>query len=436
MFDAGHPQNPSNVTRLARALKPEDSQKNPQIVYYQSGVGTSWSLSDKWLGGGLAVGLSEHVREAYGFLVNNYLDAEGESEDDQIFMIGFSRGAYTARSVAGMVACLGLLTKSAMTYFYQVFEDFENAGDSTYVPKLPKYYPGFEVKVPVKNLNEYLQAYAAELRRHKLTREVRIKAVGVWDTVGSLGLPIQPWLQKVGMPTTLHSYRFFDTGVDDKIENAFHMMALDEHRSAFSPTVWSKKDGGKTHLKQVWMPGVHTTAGGGADDNGMCDLSLAWMMSQLKPFLDFNEDYLIEQVRATQKWYHSASPPWRWGLGILGNSMHFPTSMAGSITRTPLEYHVTDYSSGKALPKLLTNTGEKIHVSVRLRYQTGGKTYDNRPYTSDALSAWTMPKDDGLGKVKSWSKGGLLLEEDELGYFEKIILNLDPDAKLFLQDGN
>jgi hypothetical protein len=324
-----------------------------------------------------------------------------------------------------------------MRFFYQVFEDFENAGDSSYVPKLPKFYDGddgpFTINVPVKNVDEYLKAYAAELSRHKLTREVKIKAVGVWDTVGSLGLPVQPWLQKIGLPTTLHSYRFFDTGVDDHVENAFHVLALDEHRSAFSPAVWSKKDGGTTNIKQIWMPGVHTNVGGGADDNGMSDIALAWMMSQLKPLgLSFSVDYLREQVKITQADYNKHGT-WKWGLGKLGNSMHFPTNLAGSIIRTPLEYHVTDYNSGKALPEKLTNTGEKIHVCVRARYKLNGKTYDDRPYTSDALKGWKLPvhKD---GRPLYWEKGDKQLEEEELGYYEKLIL--DADAKQFLEQND
>jgi hypothetical protein len=267
-----------------------------------------------------------------------------------------------------------------------------------------------------------------------LTREVKIKAVGVWDTVGSLGLPIQPWLQKIGLPTTLHSYRFFDTGVDDHVENAFHVLALDEHRSAFSPAVWSKKDKGKTNLKQVWMPGVHTNAGGGAEDNGMSDLSLAWMMSQLKPFLDFNEKYLLEQVKATQDDYKSRHATWKWGLGKLGNSMHFPTNLAGSIIRTPLNYHITDYNTGKPLSDKLINTGEKIHKCVRARYRLKGKTYDDRLYTSDALKGWNLP-DNKPGQHMYWSNGDRKLEEDELGYYEKLILSLDEEATQFVEEG-
>jgi hypothetical protein len=322
-----------------------------------------------------------------------------------------------------------------MQYFYQVFEDFENAGDSSHQPKLPHFNSDFKIDTPVKNLKDYLTAYAAELRRLNLTQEVRIKAVGVWDTVGSLGLPIQPWLQKLGMPTTLHSYRFFDTSIDDHVENAFQVLALDEHRSAFSPAVWSEKDNGTTNLKQIWIPGVHTNAGGGADDNGMCDLSLAWMMSQLEPFLEFNENYLIEQVKATQADYASKNETWKWGLGNLGNSMHFPTNLAGSIIRTPLGYHVTDYNSGRQLPAMLMNTNEKIHVCVRVRYKLHGKTYNGRPYASDALKGWKLPEYKP-GKPMFWTNGDKQLEEDELGYYEKLILDLDQDAKRFVEQNN
>jgi uncharacterized protein (DUF2235 family) len=127
-FDHGHPQIPTNVTRLARAIPPESSSLHPQVVYYQSGVGSSsWSISDQLFGGGLASGLSENVREGYAFLVNNYMEYN-DGTADEIFLVGFSRGAFTARSIGGMICSIGLLTKRAMKYFYQIFDDFENAG--------------------------------------------------------------------------------------------------------------------------------------------------------------------------------------------------------------------------------------------------------------------------------------------------------------------
>lgn len=100
-----------------------------QIVYYQAGVGTGNSIWDHLVGGGTGAGLSEHIREAYSFLANNY------QRGDEIFLIGFSRGAFTARSIAGLIASIGLLTKRGLPHFYEVFKDWENQDKSSYVPQ-------------------------------------------------------------------------------------------------------------------------------------------------------------------------------------------------------------------------------------------------------------------------------------------------------------
>jgi hypothetical protein len=406
-----------------------------QVAYYQSGIGTSWSTADKFLGGGLALGLSENIREAYGFLVNNYQGTDGGKHNDELYFVGFSRGAYTARSVAGMIGALGLLEKSAMSHFYAVYDDFENAGDADYVPKLPTAYPKFEIKVSPKDLNAYLTAYKKELLKHRMTRLVKVKAIGVFDTVGSLGVPVVPWLQRIGFPTTLRSYRFFDTGVDDHVENAFQVLALDEHRSAFGPTVWSKRDNGSTNLKQIWIPGVHTNAGGGADDDGMANISLAWMMDQLggkdvagENMLEFDDDYIKDQLKATNEDYKTRHKidPLKWGFGKLGNSMKFPTSMAGSVTRTPLDYFITDYGTGKATTERLTNTHELIHASVRLRYGKG-QTYDGRPYESAALAGWVKPESGG---PRVWKhRSNKELKEDSIGRFERLLIGSNADLR-------
>lgn len=173
-WEAGHPQIPTNVTRISRAILPE-SETGPQIVYYQNGVGSqSYSYTDQFLGGGLAIGLSENVREAYGFLAHNY---NGPS-DDEIYLFGFSRGAFTARSVAGMICSIGLLTKDSMKYFYYVFEDFENAGRDGYVAKLPGALPEFVLSKNSATVDEYLAEYKAKLLKLGLTRDVRIDAIG------------------------------------------------------------------------------------------------------------------------------------------------------------------------------------------------------------------------------------------------------------------
>ena len=133
LFGNGHLQVPSNVTRIGRAIRAGTEKDDiDQIVYYQAGVGTSNSLWEKFVGGGTGLGLSEHCREAYSFLANNY------SPGDEIFLVGFSRGAFTARSIAGLIGRIGLLTKKGLAFFYQVFQDYENSRNPNYRPKFSK----------------------------------------------------------------------------------------------------------------------------------------------------------------------------------------------------------------------------------------------------------------------------------------------------------
>ena len=112
------------MTRISRAIKPEDSEHHAQIVYYQAGVGTGLGIKDQLLGGGTGLGLSEHIREAYYFLANNY------SPGDSIFLVGFSRGSFTARSLGGLIGNLGLLNKRGLPHFYEVFLDWTDAGNT------------------------------------------------------------------------------------------------------------------------------------------------------------------------------------------------------------------------------------------------------------------------------------------------------------------
>ena len=98
---------PTNVLKLARAIRPLDAAGTSQILFYHPGVGTGNAL-DRLLGGALGVGLSENIRTAYGFLTDNYQDR------DEIFLFGFSRGAFTVRSLGGLIGLVGLLRKAEM----------------------------------------------------------------------------------------------------------------------------------------------------------------------------------------------------------------------------------------------------------------------------------------------------------------------------------
>jgi uncharacterized protein (DUF2235 family) len=168
----GQRQPPSNISRFGWAVKDTSSDGIPQVVNYQAGVGTSGGMLSRTIGGATGEGLQGNVRETYSFLAINYRDG------DEIFLLGFSRGAWTARSVAGMIGALGLLTRQGLPMFPEIYLDFTNRLDPSYAPRWPD--------VPFPNKPPFEDpTYVAELERRGLTRlNVPIKAVGVWDTVG------------------------------------------------------------------------------------------------------------------------------------------------------------------------------------------------------------------------------------------------------------
>jgi uncharacterized protein (DUF2235 family) len=166
-------QNASNVTRICRALISDGTTEgSPQIIRYGAGVGSRTSGLTHIISGAFGVGLSEDIREAYEFIATNYVPG------DEIFLLGWSRGAFTARSVAALIDCIGLLTKEGMVDFYPIFLDWEN-----------QVTPGFKSQWPDRPYsnrpNVTDPSYAATLEGMKLTRlHVRVKAMGIWDTVG------------------------------------------------------------------------------------------------------------------------------------------------------------------------------------------------------------------------------------------------------------
>lgn len=129
----------------------------PQITYYQAGVGSSYDFWDIYIGGATGTGLDEHIREAYAFIVQNYV------EGDEIILLGFSRGAYTARSIAGLINTVGLLTRSGMAHFYRIFKDYENMN----IEKYNNPVPGLDIPRKVLPIHDHTEEYRAWLRAYK-----------------------------------------------------------------------------------------------------------------------------------------------------------------------------------------------------------------------------------------------------------------------------
>ena len=398
----------------------------------------------KIVGGATGQGLSEHIREAYTFICNNY------QPGDEIFIIGFSRGAFTARSISSLIRAVGLLTPAGLVYFYQIFEDWRyqlKTGWTTRFPDEP--WP----HRPALDTSEYRR----KLLDLELTRpDILVKCVAVWDTVGALGIPVIAFLPQPPMK----DFSFVDTKVKRNIEYAFQALALDEHRRSFSPTVW-EQPADQTWpkvLKQCWFPGVHSDIGGSYPDTDLANLTLAWMISQLDPILDFDHSYIVKQSRlAMEAAQKSGRTPRPWGLGKIHDSMTLFYHLGGSVTRTPKQYTETNPTTMRPTHRLLQNTNETVHSSVRIRMGKNGLGYNDKgTYDSEALKGWSLHGDEidhtqssttkatsndddsrDLGKMNNvrWTKQTtqdgkthiLEMKEDKLGDLERTILDAWPE---------
>jgi uncharacterized protein (DUF2235 family) len=237
---------PTNVFKLALAVAPEAADGRRQLRYYDEGVGTHWY--DRIRGGLSGWGISRNILEGYRFLMANY------EEGDEIFLFGFSRGAYTVRSLAGLLRNSGLLhTRNR----YMLDDAYR-----LYRRRDPESHP---------------RSMESEIFRRTYSREVRVHFIGVWDTVGALGIPSTNF----DIFNKILNIEFHDVDLSSRINNAFQALAIDERRRAFEPSIWRKQDGVCCQrLEQVWFSGVHSNVGGGYRDTGLSDIALRWMMDR------------------------------------------------------------------------------------------------------------------------------------------------------------
>ncbi len=239
---------PSNVIKLAQAVKSSASDGVGQIVFYDEGVGSD---TNKILGGATGLGIDRNIQDAYRFLSLNY------EQGDEIYLFGFSRGAYTVRSLAGMIHCSGLLDRPHITRASEAYELYRNRG----------------IKPKDKIAADYREDYGDR---------VPITLLGCFDTVGALGIPTLPAFKKYDEQLKKR-YRFHDTTLNKSIQNALHAVAIDEVREIFDVTLMKKNpDVPNQRVIQVWFPGEHGCIGGGSKEySGLSDATLQWMLDSI-----------------------------------------------------------------------------------------------------------------------------------------------------------
>jgi uncharacterized protein (DUF2235 family) len=252
----------TNVWRLKSLCAPSDSSGTEQLSYYEKGV-------NGFLGGVFGKGLDGNITDSYQWLINNY-----EVEDD-IFIFGFSRGAYTARSLAGFVAKCGLLKAGAPLGVKQLYERYRRPKERTIWALLDAQQNGTIGEITLE-----------EQWMLKYSMAIHIKLVGVWDTVGELGIPL------FSIPGVSRStLGFLTTGLRRPIDFGFHALAVDEHRQVYSPTLWTVKalnhpdpDAAPprpiTSVEQRWFVGAHANVRGGYESDLLPQIPLRWLMKK------------------------------------------------------------------------------------------------------------------------------------------------------------
>lgn len=231
----------TNVYKLYRASLDEAESDGRQIVWYQPGVGVLGGALNRLVEGATGTGVSRGIQRGYAAIAALYRGPE-----DRIFLVGFSRGAFTARSIAGMVDCVGLVK-------------------SPTARQLKKAYAHYRAQ-------KTLPAAEAHLG-------VRVHAIGVWETVAALGLAI--WGRSYNLRLIFRN-EFHRLSPTRAVNHVFHALALDEKRTSFMPERWPKGDSQGPEVEECWFRGVHSDVGGGYGDCGLSDIALDWMATRLE----------------------------------------------------------------------------------------------------------------------------------------------------------
>jgi uncharacterized protein (DUF2235 family) len=239
----------SNVSRFYRSVAGTGEDGVEQVKWYNQGVGTQWY--DRAAGGAFGAGLDLHIIAGYQHLAETYADG------DEVYVVGFSRGAYTARSLVGLVRNCGLVSARAAPWLapvaYGIYRTRDDGPDSR---------------------------TAVAFRSH-FAREISVRFVGVWDTVGALGIPLRVF---GGLNAEFHA--FHDLRLSKIVENAYHAVALDEHRRDYEVCLWEPSEEAGQALEQRWFVGAHADVGGGyADGQGhaerrLSDIALLWVQDR------------------------------------------------------------------------------------------------------------------------------------------------------------
>jgi uncharacterized protein (DUF2235 family) len=230
----------TNIYKLFNMIEDRTSK---QIAFYDPGLGTGWRKISGNIGG---MGISRNIQECYRFIFENF------EAGDRIFLVGFSRGAATVRSLSSFIHYFGILPKSRPELIKDAY-------------KIYKTRNGVKRRQRAKDF----------IDKHH-TMWTRVKFLGCYDTVAALGLPFKTAsIILDGIPGFRH--RFHNFTLSESVENAFQALAIDDERKTFSPILWDVETKSYQKIRQVWFAGMHTDVGGGYEEQNLSDIPLVWM---------------------------------------------------------------------------------------------------------------------------------------------------------------
>ncbi|MCP9619771.1 DUF2235 domain-containing protein [Nocardia otitidiscaviarum] len=337
----------SNIVKIAQTVRITGTDKSGstvgQRVFYVSGPGAGGFTSDRLLGGAFGLGLEANLWSAYWQVALNW------KPGDEIFIFGFSRGAYTARSLAGMITRLGILTDEAMICgryrdAQRIYKQRKKHIDDPDPPEWERFR-----------------------KRYAYPERPKINFLGVFDTVGAMGIP----------GVTAWRHRFHDVRLSSVVHCARQALAIDERRRAFEPCLWEipvelgEKYRRTDRVKQVWFEGVHSDIGGGYPECGLSDTTLHWMIREAEAEgLEFDHDRLRSLMsHCVPVEHHKRHDSLGLGFRIL-NYVRLVRKW-----RTPRFY----WDSWR---KLLHHTDRSVYFASTVRLRDG--------YTPDNLRRWLL----------------------------------------------
>jgi uncharacterized protein (DUF2235 family) len=293
----------TNVCRFFNAVEKTAPDGAEQVPWYDHGVGSKWY--DRYIGGAIGVGLEKNIIDGYKFLAQQYADG------DEIFILGFSRGAYTARSLVGLIRNCGVVYNKQLTLriamAYGIYRVRDDGPDSE----------------------------TAKSFRANFAREVPIKFLGVWDTVGALGVPLD-----ILDPVKKRFYEFHDTRLSKIVANAYQALAIDEHRDIFDACLWTPETAPEQTLEQRWFIGAHCDVGGGYAERELSDIALRWMQDKastlglaLRPVTAGVENFRAE--------FHDSYSQFLHGVHAKKNARYYRTIAATRFGNEKIDESVT-----------------------------------------------------------------------------------------------